>query len=119
MFEQISITHHIQRSILDVLMFHEIARFRDLRPPKVDTNLFSYHLKIMIKNKIVEKVTDGYTLSTAGLAYVDRVSSLSKAVRVQPKIITMFVVQNSDGDILLWKRKRQPFINAWTLPYGK
>jgi len=119
MFEQTAITHHIQKYIIDVLMFQEVARFRDLRPPKIDTNLFSYHLKLLIKNNIVKKLDSGYTLSTNGLAYVDRVSVLSKAVRTQPKIITMLVVQNSDGDVLLWRRKRQPYINAWTLPYGK
>lgn len=100
-------------------MFQEVARFRDLRPPKVDTNLFSYHLKLLIKSDIVKKLSNGYTLSTAGLAYVDRVSVLSKNLRTQPKIITMYVVQNSEGEVLLWKRKRQPYINAWTLPYGK
>lgn len=119
MIEQTVITHHIQKHILGVLMFQEVARFRDLRPPKVDTNLFSYHLKILIKSKIVKKLSSGYTLSTLGLAYVDRVSVLSKNLRTQPKIITMFVVQNSEGEVLLWKRKRQPYINAWTLPYGK
>jgi len=119
MFEQAIIIHHIQKYIIDVLMFQEVARFRDLRPPKVDTNLFSYHLKLLIKNNIVKKLDSGYTLSTNGLAYVDRVSVLSKAVRTQPKIITMLVIQNSDGDVLLWRRKRQPYINAWTLPYGK
>ena len=119
MFEQTAITHHIQKYIIDILMFQEVARFRDLRPPKIDTNLLSYHLKLLIKNNIVKKLDSGYTLSTNGLAYVDRVSVLSKAVRTQPKIITMLVVQNSDGDVLLWRRKRQPYINAWTLPYGK
>jgi len=119
MIEQSIITHHIQKHILDVLMFTEIARFRDLRPLKVDTNLFSYHLKLLIKNDIVKKIPSGYTLSTQGLAYVDRVSVVSKAVRTQPKIISMFVIQNSEGGVLLWRRKRQPYINAWTLPYGK
>lgn len=119
MFEQSPVSHHIQKHILDVLMFQEIARFRDLRPPKVDTNLFSYHLKLLIKNNIVKKLAKGYTLSTNGLMYVDRVSVQSKMVRTQPKIITMLVIQNSEGEVLLWRRKRQPYINAWTLPYGK
>lgn len=119
MIDQANINHHIQKHILDILMFNEVARFRDLRPPKVDTNLFSYHLKLLIKNNIVKKLTTGYTLSIDGLTYVDRVSVQSKMVRTQPKIITMLVIQNSEGEVLLWRRKRQPFINAWTLPYGK
>jgi ADP-ribose pyrophosphatase YjhB (NUDIX family) len=119
MIEQLNITHHIQKHILNVLMFQEVGRFRDLRPPKIDTNLFSYHLKLLIKSDVVKKIPGGYSLSNSGLAYVDRVSVLSKKLRTQPKIITMLVVQNGDGDVLLWRRKRQPFINAWTLPYGK
>jgi ADP-ribose pyrophosphatase YjhB (NUDIX family) len=31
----------------------------------------------------------------------------------------MLVIQNSDGDVLLFKRKRQPYTDLWTLPYGK
>jgi ADP-ribose pyrophosphatase YjhB (NUDIX family) len=58
-------------------------------------------------------------LSLAGLTYVDRVSGESRAIRTQPKIITMLLIQNSEGDILLQRRSKQPYIDAWTLPYGK
>lgn len=119
MIEPISVNHHIQKHIIDVLMYRKVARFRDLRPPRVDTNLFTYHLKNLVKSGFLEKVTGGYTLSSAGLSYVDRVSSEKKAIRTQPKIITMLVVQNSEGDILLQRRTKQPHIDTWTLPYGK
>ncbi len=119
MIEPVSVTHHIQKFILDVLMYQKSARFRDLRPPKVDTNLFSYHLKNLVKAGMVDKVDDGYALSAAGLSYVDRVSSEDKSIRTQPKIITMLVVQNGEGDILLQRRTKQPYIDTWTLPYGK
>jgi len=119
MIESVSVNHHIQKYIIDVLMYAQVARFRDLRPPKTDTNLFTYHLNSLVKNGIVAKVEGGYALSLAGLSYVDRVSSESKAIRTQPKIITMLLIQNSEGDILLQRRSKQPYINAWTLPYGK
>lgn len=119
MFENISVTHHIQKHIVDVLMYTQLARFRDLRPPKVDTNLFTYHLNTLVKSGMVDKVDGGYVLSTAGLSYVDRVSTEKKTVRTQPKIITMLVIQNGDGDILLQRRTKQPYIDTWTLPYGK
>lgn len=111
--------HHIQKHIIDVLMYTEVARFRDLRPPRTDTNLFSYHLNTLIKLKLVKKLEIGYTLTTNGLSYVDRVSTEKRVVRMQPKIISMLLVQNSEGDILLQRRRKQPYINAWTLPYGK
>jgi len=119
MIESTSVSHHIQKFIIDVLMYKQIARFRDLRPPKTDTNLFSYHLNSLVKTGMVVKVAGGYSLSMAGLSYVDRVSSEKKIIRTQPKIITMLLIQNSDGDILLQRRNKQPYINAWTLPYGK
>lgn len=119
MIESISVNHHIQKYIIDVLMYTQIARFRDLRPEKTDTNLFSYHLQSLVKSGMVTKVEGGYSLSLAGLSYVDRVSTENKAIRTQPKIITMLLIQNSNGDILLQRRTKQPYINAWTLPYGK
>lgn len=85
----------------------------------VDTNLFAYHLKLLLKNGMVKKVDGGYTLDQSGLAYVDRVSEVNMTTRTQPKIVTMLVVQNSEGDVLLWRRNKQPYIDTWTLPYGK
>lgn len=119
MIEFVSVNHHIQKHILDVLMYQRVARFRDLRPLRTDTNLFTYHLNSLVKMGMVAKVDGGYSLSPDGLAYVDRVSVEKKAIRSQPKIITMLVVQNSDGDILLQRRTKQPYIETWTLPYGK
>lgn len=118
MFEQ-EITHTIQKHILSVLLHSKAARFRDLRPPRTDTNLFSYHLKLLQKNKFVEKVESGYTLSPLGLSYVDRVNADKLFVRRQPKIITMLLVQDGYGNVLLQKRMKQPYIDTWTLPYGK
>lgn len=116
---QMTITHHIQKHIIGVLIHQKYARFRDLRPPGVDTNLYSYHLKVMQKDGWIEKHPEGYILSQEGLAYVDRVSLKKLNIRSQPKIISMLVVQNSDGDVLLLRRTKQPYIDTWTLPYGK
>ena len=119
MIDQAVIEHHIQKHILSVLMHAKFARFRDMRPPKVDTNLYSYHLKLLIKSGFVQKTDAGYTLDKKGIVYIDRVSTATLNVRSQPKIVTMLVIQNSNGDVLLFKRKRQPYTDLWTLPYGK
>lgn len=119
MIEQDTITHHIQKHIITVLMHQKYARFRDLRPPKTDTNLFTYHLKVLVREKMIDKETAGYSLSQKGLMYVDRVSTEKFTVRSQPKIVTMLLIQNSNGDVLLQKRTKQPYIDTWTLPYGK
>lgn len=119
MIDQKEVTHHIQKYILSTLLYQKSARFRDLRPPRVDTNLYSYHLKLLQKSGMIEKTDDGYQLAPLGLQYVDRVNADKFFVRQQPKIVTMLVVQNSEGDILLQKRTKQPYIDSWTLPYGK
>ncbi len=119
MIDNVIIEHHIQKHILGVLMHAKYARFRDMRPPKVDTNLYSYHLKLLLKAGFIKKAEQGYTLDKKGIVYVDRVSTSTLNLRSQPKIVTMLVIQNSNGDVLLFKRKRQPYTDLWTLPYGK
>lgn len=119
MIDDIEIKHHIERHILSVLLHQKQARFRDLRPPRIDTNLYSYHLKLLLKSGLITKEDKNYTLSPIGLAYVDRVSTTNFSVRRQPKIVTMLVVQNDEGDVLLQRRSKQPYIDTWTLPYGK
>ena len=95
-------------------------RFSELRPAKVDTNLFTYHLNALVKLGYVLKVDEGYTLDTAGLAYIDRIAAGdATGARQYPEVQVMFVVQNGDGDILLRKRKQQPHIDSWSLPQGK
>jgi len=51
--------------------------------------------------------------------YVDRVNEVTMTTRLQPKVVSMLVVQNSNGDVLLWKRSKQPYIDTWSLPHGK
>ena len=119
MIEQSEITHHIQKHMLGVLLKRKEVRFRDMRPPQTDTNLYSYHLTQLVKSGLVKKAEGGYTLDTAGLVYVDRLNTEKLFVRQQPKIVTMFVIQNSDGDILLQRRNKQPYIDQWSLPHGQ
>lgn len=119
MIEQDIIKHHIGRAIIAHLHTHEYARFSEMRPDGIDTNLFTYHLKLLMKSGHVKKVEQGYTLGENGLVYVDRVSSVKMKLRPQPKIITMLLIQDGYGNILLQKRAKQPHINTWTLPYGK
>jgi ADP-ribose pyrophosphatase YjhB (NUDIX family) len=111
--------HHIQKYILKTLCYCKWARFRDMRPKNVDTNLYNYHLKLLIKTGAIEKVEGkGYRLSPDGLRYVDYVSVTNFEPRWRPKLTTSIVAFNRD-DILLWTKHKQPFIGRWTIPNGK
>lgn len=111
--------HHIQKYILLTLIHTKYARFRDMRPPKVDSNAYSYHLKALVREGYIAKLDSGYTLSPAGLFYVDHISLQNLEPRKQPKIITITVLRDARGNILLYRKPRQPFIDCWMLPYGK
>lgn len=119
MFEITEVKHHVQKYILSILTCQKYARYRDMRPPKVDTNLYSYHLKQLLLAALVKKTDNGYTLDTLGLVYVDRLNEETLAIRRQPKPVTMMVIQNSDGGTLLQRRTKQPYIGQWMLPHGK
>jgi ADP-ribose pyrophosphatase YjhB (NUDIX family) len=119
MIKFITVNHYLQKYIIDLLTYTKVARFSDLRPARTDTNVFSYHLKALIKDGLIEKVDDGYTLAVNGLSYVDRVGPESHLAYMKLKVISMLLIQNSHGDMLLQRRKKQPYIDTWTLPYGK
>jgi ADP-ribose pyrophosphatase YjhB (NUDIX family) len=118
-YDILEISHRIQKHVLNVLIHQKYARFRDMRAKNVDTNLYSYHLKLLQKRGFVVKSDKGYSLGINGLLYADRVSKESVAIRRQPIIVTMMVIQNSNGDVLLLKRRHEPFLDRWTLPYAK
>lgn len=112
--------HHIRKHILRQLVRRKWARFRDLRPDRVDSNLYNYHLKQLVKDGFIEHNLDnGYRLSPMGLRYADHVSLETFEPRWQPKVITVFVAMNTRGEYLLWKKYKQPFINKLSLPSGK
>lgn len=112
--------HHIQKYIMKSLTLSKWARFRDMRPPRVDSNLYNYHLKILLREKFIEKRADrGYRLSPMGLRHIDHVSMDSFELRWQPKLLTMLYLENEDGAVLMNQRIKQPFIESWTLLNGK
>lgn len=118
-FMQVTQMHHIQKHILKTLCFNKWSRFRDMRPKNTDSNLYNYHLRLLLKANMIEKVDGkGYRLSPDGLRFVDHASLENVEPRWQPKITTQLVSIKDDG-VLLWPKMKQPFIGTWSLPNGK
>jgi len=118
MIELNNIEHHIQKHILYVLSRYEFAKYCEMRPEKTDSNLYAYHLGRLIASGYVCKTNQGYSLSLKGMQYIEYASS-NINLRLQSKITTVIVLANDDGEILLVKRHKQPFINYYGLPIGK
>lgn len=108
--------HPIQKHIVGVLTYQKYSRFKDMRPPKADTNLYSYHLKALQQAGFVFKTELGYTLGKVGLAYVDRHEVEIGVGLNSPQVVIRLVVQNGNGDILIQRQQQQPFIDDWSLP---
>lgn len=119
MFEQqVFIDHHIQKHILEVLHNQAYARFSELRPPRVDSNAFSYHLTKLVRQGLLAKHEQGYTLTLRGMALLDRIGTFSNEYRPKPRILTITAIQNEDGEFLTLPKPQQPLIGQHTFPTG-
>jgi ADP-ribose pyrophosphatase YjhB (NUDIX family) len=94
------------------------AKYSKLKPVGTEGNLFSYHLKILVEEGLIELKTGHYYLTAKGKQHVDRISFTTLHTRVQPKIVTLIVLKEKDK-YLLYERKRMPFIEHVGFPYGK
>lgn len=111
--------HQLQTHVISRLILAKDCRYRDLKPKEVDGNVFTYHLKQLISDDLVEKRGLIYQLTPAGLRLADQLSLASFKPRIQPKIVTLLAVRNNRGDYLLYRRRRQPFRGLVGFPYGK
>jgi 8-oxo-dGTP pyrophosphatase MutT (NUDIX family) len=111
--------HYIQSYILDKLTVAKSLRNKDMRPPKVESNLYQYHLLQLLKEGYVKKVEKVYSLDKKGLAYAGRHSATLKKVRPQPQVITILFVRNSAGELFIRVKQRQPFIGMKSIIIGK
>lgn len=113
-------SHVIDRHIIKVLTYAKSARYRDLRPVNTDSNLFNYHRKMMIKDGYIRRNPEGlYELSEKGLRFVERASVDTLRIKPRPKLLITFLLLNKDGQIAVWNKPVQPFIDTLNLPNGK
>lgn len=115
----LTVEHILQKQIIEKLTYAGVLRFSELKPKSVESNLFMYHLKQLIKLGFVAKVEQGYTLTPVGLAHVDKLSLKDLKHRVQAKVLTILAVEHTDGRWLMLRRLHQPYIGKVGFPSGK
>lgn len=108
----------IQDHILEQLIRHENRRYTDLKPRDVEGNLFMYHLKGLIRDKLIEKDEKTYKLTTKGMQHVATISLKIGKVRRQPLIVNAIIARNSEGQYLFTKWHRQPNKGLISFPHG-
>src|SRR6476646_2791634 len=97
--------HHIQKSVIDVLASKDPAHYSDLKPADMDGNQFTYHLKQLLSDKLVQKNDDGtYSLTQKGRKYlVHRFEDPVESAHT----VFLVVIRHADK-VLLRERKVQP-----------
>lgn len=114
-----SIQHHIQRDIVRKLLLVPSARFSELKPKGLESNLFMYHVRQLMSSGYVSKAENGYELTAAGKSFAGRATLENLKLRVQPKQLTILMVRRVDGKWLLLERLHQPFLHFIGFPSGK
>lgn len=74
--------HHIQIHILTKLLSRSGSqglRYRDIKPYKIENDLYNYHLQYLAKENLIYKKDDLYFLSDTGKQFIEDVSPLDPA----------------------------------------
>ncbi len=116
--------HFIQMEIMKTLLFKPKATFSDLKPENIENNQLTFHIKQLIKDKLIEKHSDKtYSLTLKGKEYANRMDTDKKAAQKQGKIgaITCCARKNKDGEFefLMYTRKKHPFYDHQGFASGK
>jgi 8-oxo-dGTP diphosphatase len=111
--------HALQAHILKTLTLEGPCRFAQVKPERVDSNKFVYHLRALMRSGHIAQRGERYMLTAAGKRYAEAVSLDTYQPRAQPKIVTLVVVQDAQKRYLLYRRRRVPMRSLVGFPYGK
>ena len=117
--------HKIQNNILRILLFKESARFAELNTGNISNDHFTFHLKRLLEQKLVEKNQDSfYNLTIIGKEYANRLDTDAKDIDIerQAKLsVLMVCVDNSDKETryLVQQRLKHPSFGFYGFVSGK
>lgn len=108
--------HHIRRSVLDKLATAERIRYGGLKPINLDGNVFTYHLKGLIADGLVQKTADAeYALTQLGRNYiVHRYEDSAKSAHS-----IFLIVLSRQSEYLLRRRDVQPLLGFSGFIHGE
>ncbi len=110
--------NEIKKMILQKLIFNPELSFSQLWDKSVESNKFTYHLKTMLKDDLIIKTRDKYSLTKKGIDFVTYVDSSKVEVAKQPLVVVFCVVRNGNK-ILVNRRLKEPFYGYCGTPGGK
>lgn len=116
----IELNHHIQRQILNSFQHKDICTYSELLVDGMSGNSFIYHLKALIRQKLIVKTgIHSYELSTLGRLVLDNISFETSRFRLRPTTGVLVLAKTPDDQYMLYRSKRQPLIGKSGLVFGK
>lgn len=111
--------HGTQVKILEVLLFKPKAKFTELNKDKLPTDQFSFHVREMVKNNLIEKDQDGlYGLTLVGREFVGRYDTKTMSYEKQPKSCVVIIAKDGEK-ILTQQRLKSPYYGYYGYISGK
>jgi len=114
------IHHHIQAEIFAKLRHNDGLRYKDLKDPGLEPSQFTYHLRELIKEKLVEKTEERtYQLAPAGVELAQHFSSVKGNLNEAPLSYSLIFLRTTDKRWFIVKRAKHPHINKYACISGK
>ncbi len=104
--------HDVQIQILRQLLFTPNSRFSDLNKLELPNDHFTFHLKRLVQEELVNKIEGKYSLTDKGKEFANRMDTDSLKLEKQAKLaIALHPVRIKDGvtEYLVHKRLKEPF----------
>lgn len=108
--------HWIQKHILLILSTTKAARFSQLRPGGIESNLFMFHLNKLLKEELIVKSNGEYSLSSKGKLLAERNTLDKSDIHSEPRTFLLLAIQNPKGEYLLYRRAVYPALNKIGFP---
>ena len=96
-------------------------RFAEMCPDGIESDLYNYHLRYLVKNDRVDKLAGKYYLSDVGREFIADLAPLRLGKPQLLKIASMCLVLRNTKvgtEVLYQKRTRQPHAGEWLMVAG-
>lgn len=106
--------HEIQIHILTILLKNNSATFTSMKPVNIENDQYNYHLKHLIKQGVVTKNENSYSLTTKGKKFISNLDIFGQMQQFFKVSVALFVIRDNpenpqEKQMLVQKRLRHPF----------
>jgi DNA-binding transcriptional ArsR family regulator len=116
----IELGHHLQRRILQEFLHDDERTYSQLLIDGMSGNSFLYHLKALLREKLITKSdAHTYVITPLGKLVLDNLAYDSTRFLLRPAVGVFITAQSKDGRYMLYRSARQPFLGKSGLIFGK